>query len=120
LILVALGLVGSLSRPGGNVTGVSYLSSELAAKRLGLLRELVPKVIDVAMIAHPNSLATPTYIRDFEAGARTLGLRALVLSAASVGEVEAAFAVLTERLVGALLLASDPVFTTVALAAFSC
>jgi putative ABC transport system substrate-binding protein len=109
---VALRLVAGLNRPGGNVTGVSYLSSELAGKRLGLLHDLAPKVVDVAMIVNQASPAAPTFIRAFEAGARTLALRSLVLSAATAGEVEAAFAVLTQRLVGALLLASDPVFTT--------
>jgi putative ABC transport system substrate-binding protein len=64
------------------------------------------------MIANQKSPATPTFIRTFEDGARTLGLRSLVLSAASVSEVEAAFAVLSKRPVGGLLLASDPVFNT--------
>src|SRR5262249_2725501 len=72
---VASGLVASLNRPGGNLTGVSYLTSELGAKRLGLMHEMVPRVTDFAVLAHPTYPASAPFISDVEAAARSSGFR---------------------------------------------
>jgi putative tryptophan/tyrosine transport system substrate-binding protein len=109
---VATRLVSSLARPGGNLTGVAYLGSELGAKRLGLMHEMVPKVADIAVLAHPTYPSSATFISDVEAGARTLGLRIEVFNASTESEIDAAFAALSARRVGALLMANNPLFTT--------
>jgi putative ABC transport system substrate-binding protein len=109
---VAFGLVASLSRPGGNLTGVSYLTSELGGKRLGLMHELMPKVMDFAVIANPNNPNATLFISDVETAARTAALRIEVVHAASEGEFDAAFAALAARRTGAVLIANDPLFTT--------
>ena len=80
---VAFGLVASLNRPGGNLTGVAYLTSVLGAKRLGLMHEMVPKVTDFAVLAHPTYAASAPFISDVKAGARSLGLRVEVLNAST-------------------------------------
>ena len=109
---VATGLVASLNRPGGNLTGVAYLGSELGAKRLGLIHEMVPKATDFAVIAHPTYPASVAFISDMKAGARTLGLRIEVFNASTESEIDAAFAALSARRLGALLIANNPLFTT--------
>src|SRR5262249_18823993 len=109
---VATGLVASLNRPGGNLIGVAYLGSELGAKRLGLMHEMVPKVTDFAVLAHPTYPASASFISDVNAGARTLGLRIEVLNASTESEINAAFAALSARRLGALLIANYPLFTT--------
>src|SRR5499433_4058231 len=68
---VATGLVASLNRPGGNLTGVAYLTGELGAKRLGLMHEIVPKVVDFAVLAHPTYSSSAPFISDVKAAART-------------------------------------------------
>jgi putative ABC transport system substrate-binding protein len=109
---VAFGFVASLNRPGGNLTGVSYLSSELGAKRLGLMHELMPKVTDFAVLAHPTYPASALFISDVEATARSLGLRIEVFNASTESEIDTAFAALSARRLGALLMANNPLFTT--------
>jgi len=109
---VALGLVASLNRPGGNLTGVAYLGSALGAKRLGLMHEMVPKVSDFAVLAHPTYAASAPFISDVEAGARSLGLRVEVFNASTETEIDAAFAALSARRLGSLLMANHPLFTT--------
>jgi putative tryptophan/tyrosine transport system substrate-binding protein len=109
---VALGLVASLSRPGGNLTGVSYLSAELGEKRLGLIHELLPKVTDFAVLAHPTYPESAPFITATEAAARILGLRIEVFNASTESEIDTAFAALIARRPGALLLANSPMFTT--------
>jgi putative tryptophan/tyrosine transport system substrate-binding protein len=109
---VAFGLVASLNRPGGNLTGVSYLSSELGAKRLGLMHELMPKVTDFAVLAHPTYPASAPFISDVEAAARSLGLRIEVFNASTESEIDTAFAALSAHRMGALLMANNPLFTT--------
>jgi putative tryptophan/tyrosine transport system substrate-binding protein len=106
---VELGLVASLNRPGGNVTGVSMLAESLTAKRVGLLRELVPAAMTIAYLVNP---ITPDdgHIREAEMAARVLGVHLLVLSATSQGEIEAAFATLVQQRIGALLVDSDALF----------
>jgi putative tryptophan/tyrosine transport system substrate-binding protein len=109
---VASKLVASLSRPGGNLTGVLYLGSELGAKRLGVMHEIVPNVSDFAVLANPTYPASAPFISDVQAGAHSLGLRIEVFNASTEGEIDSAFAALSARRVGALLIANHPLFTT--------
>jgi len=104
---VALGLVASLNYPGSNITGISFLSSELEAKRLGLLHELSPDASLVAVLINPNFLDAAKHLRDVQEAARTLGLRLLVLNASSEREIDAAFATLVQKRAGALLVTAD-------------
>jgi putative ABC transport system substrate-binding protein len=105
-------LVASLNRPGGNLTGVSYLSAELGAKRLGLIHELLPKVTDFAVLAHPTYPSSAQFVSDAEAAARSLGLRIEVFNASTESEIDTAFAALSARKLGALLVVNNPLFTT--------
>jgi putative ABC transport system substrate-binding protein len=90
---VKFGLVASLSRPGGNATGINFFAQELIAKQLGLLHELVPKAVRVAVLLNPaNSPAAETILRDVQQAARVIGLQIRVLNATTVGEIDAAFA----------------------------
>ena len=90
---VRLGLVASLARPGGNTTGINFFSGELVAKRLELLRELVPAATAVAVLVNPaNAANTETTTRDVQAAARAMGLQILILNASSSREINAAFA----------------------------
>jgi putative ABC transport system substrate-binding protein len=109
---VANGLVASLNRPGGNVTGATFLTAALGAKRLGLLRELVPGAQVVALLANPNYFLGPVQIRDVEEAARALGQRLVVLDGSTDEKIEAAFAALAPQHVTALLVGSDPFFDT--------
>jgi putative ABC transport system substrate-binding protein len=97
------GLVANLNRPGGNVTGVSFLAGELGAKRLQLLHELVPKAAVTAMLINPNTPETEAERRDVEAAARATGQNVLYFDAASGRDIETAFARLIGVRVGALL-----------------
>jgi putative ABC transport system substrate-binding protein len=91
---VRLGLVASLARPGGNLTGINFISSELTAKRLELLRQLVPGAVRVVVLVNPASATnTETTLRDIEPAARAIGLQIQVLNASTSGEIDAAFAV---------------------------
>jgi ABC-type uncharacterized transport system substrate-binding protein len=105
-----LGLVASLSRPGGNVTGISSLLVELGSKKLGLLRELAPGTTAIAALMNPHFPGTETELRDIEAAARVLGLQLIVLSASTDREIDAAFATIVQRGAGALLVGADPFF----------
>jgi putative ABC transport system substrate-binding protein len=109
---VKLGLVASLNRPGGNVTGVNLLTSSLAAKRLEILREIVPKAELIGILVKPGRPAADEQIRDAREAARTLGLRIHLLEANSVGDIERAFATLVQMQIGALLVGSDPFFNS--------
>jgi putative ABC transport system substrate-binding protein len=109
---VALKLVPSIARPGGNATGISYLTSELGGKRLGLLHELAPRVTDFAALLHPNNANTPAFIKDVEDAARMIKSRVHFLTAANESEIDNAFATLAQKRMGGLLMASDPLFTT--------
>jgi putative tryptophan/tyrosine transport system substrate-binding protein len=109
---VAFGLVASLNRPGGNLTGVAYLTSALGAKRLGLMHEMVPKVTDFAVLAHPTYAASAPFISDVRAAARSMSLRLEVFNASTESEIDTAFAALSARRLGALLIANHPLFTT--------
>ena len=110
---VGLGLVTSLAKPGGNLTGINLLSGELAAKRLELLRELVPRAARVAVLLNPaNPSATETTLRDVEAAARAMGLQIRVLKATTSHEIDAAFATLAREQSDTLFVGGDPFFTS--------
>ena len=110
---VARGLVASLNRPGGNITGVSIFATALVAKRLELLRELVPNVAVVAFLVNPGNPSATADAKEFAAAAEKLGRRIVVLNAANPQECEAAFAGLARQGAGALSTQSDAFFNTV-------
>ena len=107
---VALGLVASLNRPGGNVTGVHNLNVELTAKRLGLLRELAPRATRLAALANPTSVMSEGAIRNAQASAPTLGMPVEILRASSERDIDVAFAELARDPGAALLVSVDPFF----------
>jgi putative tryptophan/tyrosine transport system substrate-binding protein len=110
---VEVGLVASLNRPGGNLTGVSNLNVELGSKQLELMHELVPTATIVALLVNPtNQKNTKTTTSDAQAAARTLGLQLHVVTASSQGEVEAAFATLVQQGAGALVVSADALFVS--------
>jgi|SRR5262245_9478415 len=110
---VAAGLVASLNRPGGNVTGVTGLNVELAPKKLELLHELLPSVAAVALLVNPtNKVAYENETRSVQAAARTLGLRLHVLHASTEHDFDAVFASLAQLHVDALVIGSDLFFTS--------
>jgi putative tryptophan/tyrosine transport system substrate-binding protein len=110
---VRLGLVASLARPGGNLTGVNFFSTELAAKRLELLRELVPAATRVAVLTNPaNAEYTETTIREVGAAARAIGLEIQVLKASNIGEINSALATFTRERPDALFVGQDPFFNS--------
>src|SRR5712672_1585336 len=103
------GLIASLARPGGNLTGVSFVPNELTAKRLELLSELVPQAGVIALLVNPTSGAnTERVIRDVQEAARTKGLQLHVLKASSESEIDTAFASLVQLHAGALVVGADP------------
>ena len=109
---VRLGLVASLARPDGNVTGINFFTAELVAKRLELLRELVPAATRVAVLVNPaNAATTQTTLRDGEPAARAFGLQIHVLNASTSREIDAAFAALARERPDALFVGGDPFFT---------
>jgi putative ABC transport system substrate-binding protein len=107
---VELGLVASLARPGGNVTGVSILAAELAPKRLELLAELVPPARVIALLVNPSNPQTEGVIRDVQEAARAKGVQLLVLKAGIESDIDAAFASLVRLAAGGLVVAADPLF----------
>jgi putative ABC transport system substrate-binding protein len=100
------GLVTSLNRPGGNITGVNFFAALLGAKRLELIRQLVPKATTIAVLVGPDSSDVTAERRDVEVAALAIGLQLVVLSAASDHDIDAAFATFVERGAGALLFGS--------------
>jgi putative tryptophan/tyrosine transport system substrate-binding protein len=110
---VKLGLVASLARPGGNATGINTFTSELVAKRLGLLHDLVPKAIRIAVLVNPaNATTAGATLRDIPEAARALGLQIQVLNASTISEIEAAFASLGRERADALFVAGDAFFSS--------
>jgi putative tryptophan/tyrosine transport system substrate-binding protein len=106
---VRLGLVASLARPGGNLTGINFLAVELAAKRLELLREVVPGAARIAVLVNPENVTnTESVLRDVGAAARTMGLQTQVLNASTISEIDAAFATLVRERPDALFVSPDP------------
>jgi putative ABC transport system substrate-binding protein len=109
---VQIGLVASLNRPGGNLTGSSFFTSALTTKRLELLLELVPKPAIVALLVNPTNPYAEADTRDALAAAATLGQKIHLLSASTESGIDAAFATLLQVRAGALLLGNDPFFGT--------
>jgi putative ABC transport system substrate-binding protein len=108
---VKLGLVASLNRPGGNITGVSFLATALMAKKLELLHQVAPDTATIGLLVNPaNSNAEPN-TREAQEAAHALGLQLHVLSASNEREIDAAFAMLVQRHAGALVVDGDPFFT---------
>jgi putative ABC transport system substrate-binding protein len=102
------GLVASLNRPGGNVTGISLFAYLLDAKRVELMHELVPSATMIALLANPNNPQTDAQFADVEAACRTFGQQVVILKASSDSEIEEAFAAFAQRRVSALLVSADP------------
>jgi putative ABC transport system substrate-binding protein len=110
---VKLGLVASFARPGGNATGINFLASEVAAKRLGLLHDLVPKAVRIAVLINPaNAPTAETTLRETSEAAHGLGLQIQILNASTSREIEAAFATLVRERPDALFIAPDGFFTS--------
>jgi putative tryptophan/tyrosine transport system substrate-binding protein len=110
---IALGLVASLSRPGGNITGVTSMGVELGPKQLEVLRELVPTASIIALLVNPtNPSNAETLSRNLQAAAHTLGLQLHLLHASTERELDAAFASLSRLRAGALVIGSDPFFNS--------
>ena len=110
---VKLGLVTSLARPSGNLTGINIFNAELTAKRLGLLRELVPTAIRVAVLVNPaNAVIAETTLRDVEPAARAIGSQIQVLNAGTSREITAAFATFVSERPDALFVGPDPLFSS--------
>jgi putative tryptophan/tyrosine transport system substrate-binding protein len=110
---VRLGLVASLAQPGGNVTGINIFATELAAKQLELLREMVPAAARVAVLVSPsNGTTSETIVRDTTAGARAMGLQVQVLNADTSREINAAFATLVRERCDALFVEPNPFFVS--------
>jgi putative ABC transport system substrate-binding protein len=108
---VRTGLVASLARPGGNLTGINFLTGELVAKRLEFLRELVPGAARVAVLVDPSDFSAETTVRDVAAAARAIGLQIEVLNASTGHEIDAAFATFARERPDALLVSGNPFFT---------
>ena len=107
---VALGVVNSLSRPGGDITGVSSLSVEVSRKRLEFMHELLPTAGSLAVVVNPTSPTAPSQLRNLHTAAETLGVQLHVLHASSEQEFETAFTALPHLRAGGLVFASDPYF----------
>ncbi len=109
---VGSGLVASLARPGGNVTGTTVMAPDVVGKRLGLLKEVVPKVSRVAVLQHPDNPASAALVREAEAAAQALGVRLHILGVRNSAEIDSAFAAMTRERAGALMTLSDAIFDT--------
>ena len=109
---VKAGLVASLSRPGGNVTGVSVFTARLGAKRLALLHELIPAATTIAILLNPKNPDSEDEAKDVQEAARALGVEILVLYAGTENEIDATFTKLVEQRTGALMLGADTFFTS--------
>jgi putative tryptophan/tyrosine transport system substrate-binding protein len=109
---VKAGLVASLNRPGGNVTGVFFFSSVLRTKRLELLHEMVPKAAVIGMLTNPNSPGGASEATDVQAAARALGRQFTVLSAGNESDIDTAFADIVQKRIGAILVGNDVFFNS--------
>jgi putative ABC transport system substrate-binding protein len=107
---VRLGLADSLSRPGGNATGVNVMAGNLGPKRLGLLRDLLPRVNSVALLVNPTSPIATAQISELEEGARAIGVQLQVIKASRKDEFADAFADLVKKHADAIVVAADPAF----------
>jgi putative ABC transport system substrate-binding protein len=109
---VELGFVSSLNQPGGNVTGVSFLVNELGAKRLELLRELVPAATSVGFLANPTRPSFQSEVQNAQPAAQALGVKLTVLNASTEAEIDKAFAEFSQQRIAGLLVGSDQFFLT--------
>jgi putative tryptophan/tyrosine transport system substrate-binding protein len=109
---VELGLVASLARPGGNATGVNIFTAELAEKRLGLLRDLLPAATTVAVLTNPNFKPAVINARQSETAAKAIAKEVAIFNAGSDSEIESAFAKIAQARYGALLVGADPYFNS--------
>jgi putative tryptophan/tyrosine transport system substrate-binding protein len=110
---VRLGLVASLARPGGNMTGINFFNAELAAKRLELLRELVPGAVHVAVLVNPTNVAnTEANLKDVQSAARAMGLQVQAVRASTSGEIDAAFATIGRERPDAVFVGGDALFNS--------
>ena len=108
---VKLGLVASLARPSGNVTGINFFVHEIVSKRLGLLRELIPKAARIAVLVNPgNAAAAEATLKEAREVAPTLGMQILAFNASTIDEIDAAFAAITRERADALLMGGDGFF----------
>ena len=107
---VETGLVASLSRPGGNITGVAQMNAELGAKRLGLLHELVPRAVNIALLIDPNNPTAEVVTRETQTAASAIGLQIEIIRAGSPREIDTAFASIVQKGVGALLVSPSTLF----------
>jgi ABC-type uncharacterized transport system substrate-binding protein len=106
------GLVASLARPGGNVTGLTIMASDLVGKQFEVLKEVVPKVSRVALLWNPANPGSAPQLREAVAAARALGMRLQTVEARDPQEIDSAFAAMTRERAGALLIFPDPLFGT--------
>jgi putative ABC transport system substrate-binding protein len=109
---VELGLVASLSRPGGNSTGVSLLTNALMGKRLEILREVVPKALVIGVLLNPNSATAQSQLDDAQKAARTINQQLHILHASSERDFETVFASIVQARIGALIVSADPFFSS--------
>ncbi|MFZ1950966.1 MAG: ABC transporter substrate-binding protein [Pseudolabrys sp.] len=109
---VSDGLVASFNRPGGNVTGAIFIGTTLTAKKLELLREIAPQVTDIGLFVNPTGTIAKIQIKDMGEAVQRLGLRLHVANVSSQGEIDTAFAALSQLKVGALVVGTDPIFAT--------
>jgi putative ABC transport system substrate-binding protein len=110
---VRLGLVANLARPGGNLTGINLFTGELTAKRLELLREMVPATARVAALVNPaNTALAETTVRDVQSAARSMGLQVQILNASSSREIDTAFATIVRERFDAVFVSIDPFLNT--------
>jgi putative tryptophan/tyrosine transport system substrate-binding protein len=108
---VRQGLVASLNHPGGNLTGMFFLTGAIESKRFGLLRELVSNTAIIGVLMNPSSPAAELQLRDIPDAARAIGQKIVILEASNERDLDAAFATLVQRQIRALLVASDPFFS---------
>jgi len=110
---IELGLVASVARPGGNATGINFFVADIAAKRLGLLHDLVPKAVRIAVLINPaNASTAEATLRDMPEAARAIGLQIVLLNASTGREIEAAFATLVRDRADALFVGADAFFNS--------
>jgi putative ABC transport system substrate-binding protein len=107
---VEIGIVASLNRPGGNVTGVTFLGSTIASKQIGLLRDMVPRLTTIGVLLNPANPMTPSIVRDVQAAAQSVGLKAVVVEASTERDIDTAFAQFVVQRVDALVLGSAAFF----------
>jgi putative ABC transport system substrate-binding protein len=104
------GLVESLNRPGGNVTGATFMGSALLAKRMEVIREIVPQATDIALLVNPKGTLAERQIKDGTTAAQTLGQRLHVLNTSTLDEIDTAFATMRQLKIGAFIVSTDPFF----------